>query len=104
MEKEESVKRDLIIQSEEDGAPAPWANTTRGDDFDFDFDGDSMSTVWSCRLRFEGGEEAIPWMISLISAQFEQIILSEIFVWPSSQMYGKPYVTRRKLVLKLPRR
>lgn len=54
--------RDLIIQSEEEGAPAPWAKTTTGDDFSSV--GEDVAAVSfvssSLRLRFGGGGEAIP--------------------------------------------
>ena len=47
---ERELKSDLIIQSEEEGAPAPWAKTTTGDNFPSAEDGDGDD---------EGGEEAI---------------------------------------------
>lgn len=54
--------RDLIIHSEEEGAPAPWATTTTGDDFSSV--GEDVAAVSfassSLRLRFGGGGEAIP--------------------------------------------
>lgn len=49
-ERERELKSDLIIQSEEEGAPAPWAKTTTGDNFPSAEDGDGDD---------KGGEEAI---------------------------------------------
>lgn len=50
--------KNLIIHSEEEGAPAPWAKTTTGDNFStFDADSDvSISPSLLCRQRFAGGE------------------------------------------------
>lgn len=53
----------LTIQSEEEGAPAPWAKTRTGVIFSGDDDDEpfvSSSLLEFLRLRFEGGEEAIP--------------------------------------------
>jgi hypothetical protein len=62
-------ENNLSIQSEEDGAPAPWAKTTTGEDDDLSF----VPSLLVLRLLFVGGEE------SIICVQEIKIQCSEIF-------------------------
>ena len=66
---ENGRENNLSIQSEEDGAPAPWAKTTTGEDDDLSF----VPSLFVLRLLFVGGEE------SIICVQEIKIQCSEIF-------------------------
>ena len=58
----ENWRVNLIIQSEEEGAPAPWAKTTTGDNFPSVEDGDGGD---------KGGDEAISTSIQKSKQRWE---------------------------------